>query len=478
MIGSLAWTSVDRFGQQFIQFFITIVLARLLTPDEYTLIALVTIFVTLSNTLTDGGFGFALVRKQDATDLEFSTVFYFNVFVSVFLYLLLYFLAVPIAAFYKQPDLVLVARVVFLSILFNSFYLIPNVKLVKNLDFGSSAKVNILSVFLSGVTGIAVALYGLGVWALVAQQVTFQMFRVIVIHYFVKWKPVRGFSFQIIRNFWSYSIGLLGTSVLNNIFNYLYLLVLGKYFKQELGLYYQANKLNETTNFSFQVILGSTYSVFVKIQDDTERFVRVFRELVRRSSIVIIPGMLLLIVIAHPLIYTLLSAKWLPSVPYFQMLALASIFNPFYALSIGALNARGKSKATFTIEFVKKALILLSVFVCIDFGVIALLAGFCVANYLSFIITVFAIKKELKHYWRHQFSDIFYAILIGVIVGGIALLLTLIIENLYVLLLAQVLTGLVVYVASIRLFYKEIFNSVYSILKEKIQKWQLKIKKQ
>jgi len=273
MIGTLAWTTIDRFGQQAIQFVIGIVLARLLSPSEYTLIALVMIFVSLSNTLVDGGFGLALVRKQDANETDFNTVFYFNVFVSVLLYLVLYFSAPYIADFYNQPKLVEVGRVVFVAILINSIYLIPNIKLVRKLDFKSNTIVNISSVILSGITGIYIALKGLGVWALVAQQVSFQLSRAIIISYIVRWKPQLKFSISVLRNFFSYGVNLLGTTILNNIFSYLYVLVLGKFFaKQEVGLYYQANKLNDTTNYSFQVILSSTYNVFVKIQDDTERF--------------------------------------------------------------------------------------------------------------------------------------------------------------------------------------------------------------
>lgn len=479
MIGTLAWTSIDRFGQQIIQFVIGIVLARLLSPNEYTLIALVTIFVTLSNTLVDGGFGYALVRKQEATDQDFSSVFFFNIAVSVILYVLLYFLAVPIAAFYDQPDLVAVSRIVFISILINALYLIPNVKLVRNIDFKSSAVVNISSVFLSGITGITVALYGYGVWALVAQQVSFQFFRAIIIQFFVKWHPRFMFSFAIIRNFWSYSMNLLGTSILNNIFNYIYILVLGKFYpKQDVGLFYQANKLNETTNFSFQVILGSTYSVFVKIQDDAERFVRVFRALVQQSSIVIMPGMLLLTAIAEPFIYTLLKDKWLPAVPYFQMLALASIFNPLYSLIISALNARGKSKDTFRIELVKKALIVLSVVICLRTGVVGLLAGFGVANYLSFGMAVIAFKKDVKHYWRHQLADITPALLTGIILAAIALALSLVISNLHLLLVAQLIVCVGIYVFLVRFFYRQLFNNTISMIKNILQKWQLQIKKQ
>ena len=178
MIGTLAWTMFDRFGQQVIQFVISVFLARLLTPNEYTLIALVVVFVSLSNSLVDGGFGSALVRKKTVDDTDLSTVFYFNIFVSILLYTLLYFAAPFIADFYEQPKLVEISRIIFLAILLNAFYLIPNIKLVRKIDVKIIALVNIVSVFFSGIIGILMAANNLGVWALVGQQLSFQLINV------------------------------------------------------------------------------------------------------------------------------------------------------------------------------------------------------------------------------------------------------------------------------------------------------------
>jgi teichuronic acid exporter len=461
MLGALAWSSVDRFGQQAVQFVIGMVLARLLNPSDYTLIGLVMVFVSLSNTLVDSGFGQALVRKTDANETDFNTVFYFNIFISVILYIILFISAPSIALFFNQPKLILVSRFIFIGILLNALYLIPTVKMVRALDFRSSTKVNIFSVICSGFVGIILAFYGCGVWALVAQQVLFHFFRLLSLTYIIKWKPQLIFSFNVIKNFWSFSINLLGTSILNTIFNYIYILILGKFYpkQQEVGLYYQANKLNDTLNYSFQVILGSTYSILVKIQNDEERFQRVFREIVRKSSIIILPVMLSLIVVAKPLIVVLLSSKWLPSVPYFQLLCLASIFNPLYSLSISALNARGKSKITFRIEIIKKLLILISVACCFAYGIIALLIGFAVVNWISYVLSVFELKRDLTHYWKHQLKDIMPSLGIGLFIAIILGLFSLVISNQHLLFLIQLFTGSVIYVLSVKIFYPEVYKS-------------------
>jgi len=466
MFGALAWSSIDRFGQQAIQLVITFFLARLLTPADYTLIGLVMVFVSLSNTLVDSGFGVALVRKPDANETDFNSVFYFNIFVSILLYIFLFFFANTIAVFFNEPKLVLVSRVIFIGILINALYLIPTVKMVKALDFKSSALVNMFSVACSGIIGICMAIFGYGVWALVAQQILFHFFRLLSLSFIIKWKPQLVFSFRVIKGFWSYSVNILGTAILNTIFNYIYILILGKYYpkKQEVGLYYQANKLNDTLNYSFQVIIGTTYSILVKIQDDVTRFQRVFRELARKSSIITIPIMLSLIVVAKPLIAVFLTSKWLPSVPYFQLLCLASIFNPLYTLSISALNARGKSKVTFRIEIIKKALIALSVVVCFKYGIIALLIGYVVVCWISYILSVIELKKDLTHYWKHQFIDIFPSLGIGLVIAGVLYVFSIFIANQHLLFSIQFLIGLGLYILSIKIFYQDVFNSALTYI--------------
>ena len=471
MLGALAWSTADRFGQQAVQFVIGMILARLLTPADYTLIGLVMVFVSLSNTLVDGGFGSALVRKPDANETDFNSVFYFNNFISIILYLVLFFSAPFIASFFNQPKLLVVSRVIFIGILINALYLIPTVKMVRALDFKSSTKVNLFSVSFSGIVGIVLAFYGFGVWALVAQQILFHLFRLLSLTYIIRWKPQIIFSFKVIKNFWAFSVNLLGTNILNTIFNYIYILILGKFYtkQQEVGLYYQANKLNDTLGFSFQVILGSTYSILVKIQDNEERFLRVFQEIVRKSSIIIFPIMLILIAVAKPLIFVLLSSKWLLSVPYFQLLCLASLFNPLYSLTINALNARGKSKVTFKLEIIKKILVLVSIACCFTFGIIPLLIGFTVANWISYLLSVFELKKDLTHYWKHQLKDIFPSFTIGLFIAIILGSFSFIISNQYWLFSVQIVLGLSLYILSVKLFYRDLFTNVLTIINSRLK---------
>lgn len=469
-VNAIKWSAIDRFGQQAVQFFIGILLARLISPEDYGLISLIMIFAALSLVLVESGFGQALIRKKDATELDYNSVFYFNIFTSILLYSILFFSTPYIAAYFNQPQLDLLGKVIFIAILFNAFYLVPFARMTKELDFKSIAKVNLISTFLSGVLGVVMAFMHYGVWSLAAQNVSFQFFRMMAYQMIVKWRPKLLFSFSVIREFWGFTLPILGTALLNVVFNNLYVFILGKYYqKKDAGYYTQANKLSETFNFGFQqVLLSGTFSMFSQIQDDDQRFKRILREITRKASIVSIPVMLVFIAIAHPFVYVLLSAQWLPSVPYFQLLCLVSLFAPFYFLNITALNSRGLSKQTFVIETAKKVLILLSVVVSFKFGVLIMLWGYAMASFIAYLISVVYIKRDITHYIKNQITDLFPAFTIGVLTALPAYLLSFVITNNYLLISAQFVVVMIIYVSSVKLIQPELYGKTLDIIKDKV----------
>lgn len=469
-VNAIKWSAIDRFGQQGVQFFIGILLARLLSPEDYGLISMIMIFAALSLVLVESGFGQALIRKKEATELDYNSVFYFNIFTSILLYSILFFSTPYIAAYFNQPQLDLLGKVIFIAILFNAFYLVPFARMTKVLDFKSIAKVNLISTFLSGILGVAMAFMHYGVWSLVAQNVSFQFFRMMAYQVIVKWRPKLLFSFSIIREFWGFTLPILGTALLNVVFNNLYVFILGKYYqKKDAGYYTQANKLSETFNFSFQqVLLGGTFSMFSQIQDDDQRFKRILREITRKASIVSIPVMLVFIAIAHPFVYVLLSAKWLPSAPYFQLLCLASLFTPFYFLNITALNSRGLSKQTFVIETAKKVLILLSVVVSFRFGVLVMLWGYAMASFIAYLISIVYIKRDITHYIKNQITDLFPAFTIGMLTALPAYMLSFVIINNYLLISAQFVTVMIIYVSSVKVIQPELYGKTLDVIKDKL----------
>ncbi|NDP22014.1 MAG: lipopolysaccharide biosynthesis protein [Paludibacter sp.] len=470
MLGAVTWSTIDRFGQQAVQLVIGMILARLLSPDDYGLLGMVMIFAALSFVLVESGFGQALIRKVDATETDYNTIFYFNIVVSVFLYILLYFLAPFIALFFNQPQLVSISRVIFIAILFNAFYLVPFSKLGKIMDFKSLAKINLSSTIGSGLIGVVMAFLGFGVWALVAQQVMYHFFRMIFFYLYVKWRPSALFSFTVIRSFWKFSIHLLGTSVLNVIFNYIFVIILGKFYRRsEVGYYTQGNKLNETFNFTFvSILVGSTYSLFAQIQNDDERFRRIFREIAQKTSIVTFPVMLGLIAAATPLIDVVWSAKFLPSVPYFQLLCLASLFAPLYTLNISALNSRGESKITFRIEIFKKMLILISLALTFSYGIMSMLWGYALASILAYLISILYIKNSIQHFIKHQLLDFSQSLIIGFVIALVIYFIGFIkIPNIFLLSL-QLISAATIYLFVIRMFYVELYRNGLVFLNSKL----------
>lgn len=469
-IGALKWSAVDRFGQQIVQFVIGIILARLLSPDDYGLLGLIMIFAALSFVLVESGFGQALIRKTQITEMDYNSVFYTNVFIALILYITSFLIFPYVAVFFNQPQLVSTGRVLFIAILFNAFYLVPYSILGKRMDFKTIAKVNLIASAASGLTGVFFALARYGVWALVFQQVSYHLFRMFLFHFFVKWRPAFIFSFKIIKEFLGFSINLLGTSVLNVVFNYLFVIVLGKFYpKREVGFYSQANKLNDTFIFSFQSILvGSTYSLFSNIQNDEERFRRIFRDIARKTSLITFPIIFLLVAVAEPLIVTLLSAKWHSAVVYFQLLGIASLFSPIYTLNINALNSRGKSRATFQIEIIKKALIIISIISLFKFGVHVMLIGNAIASIFSYFVSVVYLKNHTKHYITHQIIDILPNFIVGFAIGFIAYLLSFFIANYFLLLFVQFISVLAFFVLYIYKMQYDVFIKTKMFLFDKI----------
>jgi O-antigen/teichoic acid export membrane protein len=474
MLNALTWTTVDRFGQQVVQIIIGLILARLLSPEDFGLIGMVWIFVGLSSVLVDGGFGQALIRKEKTSQTDYSTIFFLNFGVSVFLYLILFFLAPYISRFFHQPQLTNISRILFLSIIFYALYFVQYVIIVKEVIYKSLAKVNITATILSGGAGVLLAMKGAGVWALVVQQISYHIFRLILFFIVRKWRPVFAFSFSVIKEFWTFSIHLLGTSVLNIIFNNLYLVLIGKFYPlKQVGFYTQANKLSETVNYSFQQILqGGTYPLLVQIQNDEERYRRVYRTMIHTISIFIFPFIFTLITVSKPLILILLTEKWSATIPLFQLLCLANIFTPFYGLNISVLNSRGESKKSLQLELIKKGLILLSIFVCFLYGIIIMLIGFVLANYISYGVSMFFVKKNLSYQLKRQFLDIFPSFVVSILVSTIVFLLKGIItsNNLLILLLLQSTVALVIYIILIYIFENVFFQKIKSHIQFRISK--------
>ena len=476
MINALTWNSVNVLGLQLVQVVIGIALARLLTPEMFGEIGVLFIFVGIGTILTDGGFGQGLIRQKETTSADFSTIFWFNLFVSLLLYALLFLSAPAIATFFKLPHLTLIARVLFISILLFPLYFIQQVKFTKELRYKESAKINIISIIVSGAISITMAFSGMGVWALVAQQLTFHLGKTVCFYIFSKWRPSMVYRWKTIKNLWKFSIPILGQTLLNVIFTNIYTVIIGRNYPiREAGYFNQANKYSETLTATTQGVLHtSTFPIFSKTQDNAPRLVNMQRKLSKSVVMLTFPIIVLLVITAEPLLITLLSAKWEPSVLLFQLLLVANIFTPLFLINVNLLNSRGESSKILRLEIIKKGLILLSIVICFSYGIKMMLIGLIIANFISFGLVMRLLKTSITHYYRHQFLDVIPTLLIATGTGIIVFFLKHIVTAYIPLLVLQGIVFLAIYIALMRLFYPLQFVEAKESIKKILSKWKVK----
>ena len=469
MLGALAWSSVDRVAQQGTQFIIGIILARLLSPTDYGLMGMVMIFATLSYVLVEGGLTAALVRTKNITKEHTNTVFYSNLAVSTALYLIFFFTAPLLASFFEQPELVTLIRVTNLALIFNSLYIVPYGLIERDLEFKKLAKVNFISTSISGIAGAASAFYGAGVWALVIQQTAYHFIRVICFYIWQRWIPNLIFSKQIFKQYASFSIHILSSNMLNAVFNNLYTFLLGKFYTVRLlGYYTQANKIAETSNFTFSAIFGKTsYNIFAKIHDDGEKLISTMRKMIQKSSLIVMPCTIFLFFAAKPIFFTLFGEKWLASVPYFQLICIANLFTCVYQMNNNGLNSIGKSKESFKVELIKRIIILISVVLCFEFGVMALLIGYAISCFLAWFISILQVQKHIGLKIADQLKDIVPAMFWGIIVSYLGYLCGTSTENLYFRLIIQGTVSFTLYAGVICIFHQDVLDYILRFLKIK-----------
>ncbi len=457
MITGLAWSTVNVFGVQIIQLLVGIFLARILHVEEFGQIGILFFFVGISTVLIDGGFGQALIRKKEATQVDFSTMFYINFLLSIVIYIILFFATPSIVTFFNLPTLTTPARILFLSIILFSFYFIQQTQLTKKLNFKANALVNILSVMISAIVALSFAYKGYGIWVLVFQQLSFHTSKALIFPFFLRWKPSFSFSWNFVRESWKFSIGIFGQSLLNVIFTNIYTLLIGKFDTvRNVGYYTQANKYSETVNVASNSILSAgTFPIFAQVHDDQPRLLRIYRRLVSSVSMLTFPLAIFLIVAAEPLIITLITDKWLESVILFQLLIVSNIFYPNYTININILNARGESKNSFKLEIFKRVIIILSIAATFSFGIKIMLVGLILANISAFAFSMLLIKKSIVHYIRHQILDIATTMALSVFLGAIVYFFNFTNYSPLIKLILEAGSFVLLYITAVRFIFKD-----------------------
>lgn len=464
------WSTLERFSVQGIQFFVMIVMARILTPEDYGLIGMLAIFLAVSQSLIDSGFSQALIRKQDRSEIDNSTVFYFNIGVGLILYLVLFVCAPFIGRFYDEPVLIPITRVIGLSLLLNSLVVVQRALLTIRLDFKTQAKASSSGAIISGVIGIWMAYSGFGVWAIVWQQIVNLTIVTLLLWYFSHWKPIRAYSWKSFHELFSFGSKLLASGLIDTIYRNMYLIVIGKVFKaSDLGYYTRAHQF---TDFASSNITGIfqrvTYPVLCTIQDNNERLADVYRRLLRTSSFIIFPIMMGLAAVAKPMILSFLTDKWLFSVVIIQILCFSQMWFPVHAINLNLLQVKGRSDLFLKLEIIKKIIGVVTLCITLPLGLIPMCWGMLVNSIIALIINTHYTGKLINLGFLKQMKDLLPSISLSILVGIVVYLTVSIIQvNSWFTLVTGITEGFILYVGLSKLLHISEFSEIISLIKNK-----------
>ena len=465
---AFVWNMIDRIGSQLISATIGIALARMLGAAEYGLTGALAIFIALSQSITDSGFSAALVRKQKISEADYNTVFYYNLFISILLYIIGYLGAPTIAQFFNEPVLIPIARVLFIVFIFNALCLIQNAKMVKEIDFRKVATINVCAIVISGVIALIMATNGYGVWALVA-QITIQAFIKMVMQWvWGGWRPRAIFSWQSFKELFAFSSNILLANILNVLFLNIYSAIIGRlYSSRDLGYYSQANKWSDMgVTTLYGIIQNSTYTLFSAIQDDRERLLRSYRKTMKLTAFITFPALLALALTARPFILILLGDKWETSIPMFSLLLIAGIFTVLTTLNGNYIRIEGTSSLILRLEIFKVILFTIVLALTWHLPILQLLWGLVATRAIVYLVSIVFIGRRIGYSWHQQILDIMPSCATALLMVCFAYPVQLFIDNIYLLFVVQIGICIAFYLTINRYIQNDILNELIFNIKK------------
>lgn len=402
------WSAIERFSVQGIQFLLSIVIARLITPEEYGLLAMLAIFMAVAQTFVDSGFGNALIQKKDRNSTDYSTVFYFSVATAIVLYGGLYLAAPLISDFYHQPQLTLITRWFGLNLILMSLSLVQRTKLSIELDFKTQTKISLVAVIVSGAVGIIMAYKGFGVWALVVQGLVNNLISSLLFWFASRWQPMLVFSTESFRRLFSFGSKLLMSGLLHTIYLNFYSLVIGRvYNAQDVGYYNRAYSISQYPSVNIVTVMcRAIYPVQCEHQNDDKWLEESFTRYLRMGCYIIFPMMTLLAIISRPLVSIVLTDKWLPAADLISILCLAYMWYPVMVFNNQILNVKGRSDLFLRAEIIKKVVAIAILFATLPFGLKWLCWGVLIYNLSDMGLIIHYVKMVMKTGYLRQFKSI------------------------------------------------------------------------
>lgn len=466
-IFGLIWRFAERIAAQTVSFIVSIILARLLSPNDYGFVAMVTIFITISQVFVDSGLANALIQKKDADNLDFSTVFYFNILMCCVLYLFLYIIAPYVANFYQVSELTNILRVLGIVVIISAFKNVIQAYISKKMLFKKFFFATIGGTIISAIIGISMAYLGCGVWALIAQQLSNTLIDTIVLYITVKWRPQLIFSFERLKKLFDYGWKILVSSLIDTTYNNIRQLIIGKlYSSSELAYYDRGmqmpNIIITNINTSIDSVLLPALS---KEQDSIDRVRLMTKRAIKTSGFILFPMMVGLAVIAEPLIRLLLTEKWLPCVPYLRLFCLVYAFQPIQTSNLNAIKALGRSDIVLKLEIIKKIIGLVFLIILLPFGPYAIAYSLLIHAVIASIINAKPNKEQLEYGYIQQIKDIMPIIIVSILMGIVIYPISLLNLNDFIIIVLQIIAGVISYIVLSYLFKIDSFYYVIDLIK-------------
>lgn len=465
----LYWSAASNFANQGMRFVFGLILARLLSPDAYGVIGMLTVFLCIVQVFIDCGFSQALIAKQDRTQTDFSTEFFFNIGIGLIGYCLLFISAPFIAEFYNMPLLTSVLRVVGLGVIINSLCVVQSAQFAIRLDFKTPAKLAVITNIFSGVVGIFLAYCGYGVWALVFQQIAGNFLNGILLWILAGWRPTLEFSRDSLRYLWSYGSKILASSLIQQVYDNLYPLVIGKFFSaRQLGLYSRAQGFATLPSSNISGILGNvSFPILSKINNDSLRLMRIYRQMIETAAFIIFPLMLGLFAIADPLVKVLLNQQWYDCIIILQLLCCALLWQPISAINLSILKVIGRTDIILKLEIIKRIAGIVSILCSIPFGIIGMCIGYMILYMFCFILNTIYISKITNTPIRLYFKDIMPPLLASIAMCIIVLSIISFVESNVLAIIVGITIGILCYYLFSLFFLKEQLKYALSFIKNK-----------
>ena len=413
------WSAADAFLGQGVTFLVGIILARMLTPAEYGLIGIVLIFTIILSGVVDSGFSNALIRKKNTTDDDYNTMFITNMVMSIVMFLILYFSAPYIAHFFEREELTDLCRVMGLILIIQALSITQTTILTKQIDFKTKTKASLISAISSGVIGISMAYAGFGVWALVGQQISRNAVYTVVLWALVHWWPRFSFSMESFHYMWGFGWKLMVSGLLNNIWNQLYQVVVGKFYSPAtLGQYTRSKEYAGIFSQNFTTIIQRvSYPALAEVQDDPKRMVQAYRKVIKTSMFITITCMILLGAISEPLIYCLIGPQWGEAASYLPLICLSMVLYPLHSINLNMLQIQGRSDIFLYLEIIKKIIGVIPLLLGIIVNIYWMLWGVIITGIIAFFLNSYYTGKKLHYSSWMQIKDVSGSFLLSFIIS-------------------------------------------------------------